>query len=225
VSATTDASKLLRRGLLDGVRVLVAGPVGEAGTEPHADDREESAGMAAAVASTCASLGADVSRATPGEACPADVDLLVIDGAGLFAAVARDEDGGRDARLALSTCLDGAWEATRAVAGPAFIDAGRAGRVIYLAPPSGAGAAHDATHADAARAGLENLARTLSIEWARYGVTLVTIAPGAQTPAAEVALVSAFLGSPAGAYYSGCQLDLRGLGGEPAHAAGLPVHR
>ena len=45
------------------------------------------------------------------------------------------------------------------------------------------GGARGATHADAARAGLENLARTLSIEWARYAITLVAIAPGRATPA------------------------------------------
>ena len=71
-------------------------------------------------------------------------------------------------------------------------------------------------HAGAACAGLENLARTLSIEWARYAITLVTIAPGAQTSAGEVAAVTAFLASPAGAYYSGCLFDLRGAAPRPA---------
>ena len=221
MSATTDAYKLLRPGLLDGVRVLVAGPVGEASAATLADEQDESASLAAAVASTCAELGADVSRAMPGEDCPA-VDVLVVDGAALFATAGRRErDGEYDARMALGGCLDGAWALTRAVAGAA-IEAGRAARVIYVAPPSRAGAAHDARHADAARAGLENLARTLSIEWARYGVTLVAIAPAARTTAAEVALVSAFLGSPAGAYYSGCQLDLRGLASETAERADAP---
>ena len=65
-------------------------------------------------------------------------------------------------------------------------------------------------HAPAACAGLENLARTLSIEWARHGITTVTIAPGAETPAGEVAALTAYLASPAGAYFSGCLLDLRG---------------
>ena len=64
-------------------------------------------------------------------------------------------------------------------------------------------------HAEAARAGLENLARTLSIEWARLGIRPVAIHPGTETPAGEVAELAAFLASPAGAYYSGCRFDLR----------------
>ena len=43
--------------------------------------------------------------------------------------------------------------------------------ILLLAPPPG-----DA-HAEAARAGLENLARTLSIEWARLGIRPVAIHP------------------------------------------------
>jgi NAD(P)-dependent dehydrogenase (short-subunit alcohol dehydrogenase family) len=97
---------------------------------------------------------------------------------------------------------------TRAVVNRAFLLAERSppsGRIVYLAPASDAG-----EHAGAARAGLENLARTLSIEWARHGITLVTIAPGEATAAGEVAALCAYLASPAGAYFSGCLLDLRG---------------
>jgi hypothetical protein len=39
---------------------------------------------------------------------------------------------------------------------------------------------------------------------------VVTIAPGTETGAGEVAALSAYLASPAGAYFSGCLLDLRG---------------
>ncbi len=60
----------------------------------------------------------------------------------------------------------------------------------------------------AARAGLENLARTLSVEWARFAVRPVAILPGAATSSAEVAELVAFLVSPAGAYYSGCAFEL-----------------
>jgi NAD(P)-dependent dehydrogenase (short-subunit alcohol dehydrogenase family) len=96
--------------------------------------------------------------------------------------------------------LDGAWDAIQpAVAGPL---AG-GGLLLLLAPPPG-----DAD-AEAARAGLENMARTLSIEWARLGIRPVAIHPGTATPAGEVAELAAFLASPAGAYYSGCRFDLR----------------
>jgi citronellol/citronellal dehydrogenase len=127
------------------------------------------------------------------------LDLLVVDGAGLFAW------GG------LRTCLDAAWNITRAVVNHAFLLAPASesrlpsGRVIYVAPTPNAGG-----HSGAACAGLENLGRTLSTEWARYGITVVTIAPGDATPAGEVAALCAYLASPAGAYFSGCLLDLRG---------------
>ncbi len=94
--------------------------------------------------------------------------------------------------------LDGAWEAIRAHAlppGPALI--------LLIAPPPG-----DQHHA-AARAGLENLARTLSIEWARHGVRPVAILPGARTTGDELAELVAFLASRAGAYYAGCAFTLR----------------
>jgi hypothetical protein len=112
-----------------------------------------------------------------------EIDVLVWDCGAL---------GGRAA-------LDGAWDAIQpAVAGPL---AG-GGLIVLLAPPPG-----DA-HAEAARAGLENMARTLSIEWARLGIRPVAVLPGAATAAGEVAELVAFLASPAGAYYSGCVFDL-----------------
>ncbi len=112
-----------------------------------------------------------------------EIDVLVWDGTGL---------GGRAA-------LDGAWDAIQpAVEGPL---AG-GGLIVLLAPAPG-----DA-HAEAARAGLENMARTLSIEWARLGIRPVAVLPGVATDGSEVAELVAFLASPAGAYYSGCRFEL-----------------
>ncbi len=114
---------------------------------------------------------------------------------------------------ALIATLEASWRVTRAVANAAFI-AGEGGRIVYVAPPTlAAGNRREpgavAAHADAVRAGLENLARTLSIEWARFGISPVAIAPGPSTAAEQVAGVVAYLASPAGDYFSGCQLDLR----------------
>jgi NAD(P)-dependent dehydrogenase (short-subunit alcohol dehydrogenase family) len=132
------------------------------------------------------------------------LDLLIVDGAELFA------QGG------LRNCLDAAWNMTRAVVNLAFLATEPSSlnrpepgsptrRIVYLAPAPNAG-----EHAGAACAGLENLGRTLSTEWARHGITLVTIASGEATGAGEVAALCAYLASPAGAYFSGCLLDLRG---------------
>ncbi len=122
------------------------------------------------------------------------IDMLVVDGAALF------DSGG------LHGCLERAWEATAAVVNGAFLPAARGGRIVYLAPAPGAG-----EQAGAARAGLENLARTLSVEWARHAITVVTIALGDTTAPGAAAALTAYLASPAGAYFSGCQLDLRGV--------------
>jgi NAD(P)-dependent dehydrogenase (short-subunit alcohol dehydrogenase family) len=210
--ASIDAATLLRPGLLEGVSILIAGPASSPGDRADAPAVGDS--LAQAVGSACAALGARVSAWKPDEACETPVDVLVVDGAGLFARADADARGARAdqeaPRVALGACLDGAWEASRSVAQVAFIDAGRGGRIVYLAPACPAAGAEIAEHSDAARAGLENLSRTLSIEWARHGITLVTIAPGPQTSAGELAGLMAYLASPAGAYFSGCLLDLRG---------------
>ena len=57
-------------------------------------------------------------------------------------------------------------------------------------------------------AALENLSRTLSVEWARYEVTVVTVALGAGTTTDQVAELVSYLCSEAGAYLSGCRLEL-----------------
>jgi citronellol/citronellal dehydrogenase len=210
--AAIDASRLLRPGLLEGSGVLVAAEAGS---------REGDGSLAAAVCSACAGAGARVARCAPVAGAPEEdqegamddavrlavaevgsVEMLVVDAAGLFAG----PSPGRAAREALVACLDGTWSVTRSVFNLALLPAGRGGRIVFLAPPPSAG-----EHAEPARAGLENLSRTLSVEWSRHGVTPVTIAPGESTPASEVAALTAYLASPAGAYFSGCLLDLRGV--------------
>jgi len=103
----------------------------------------------------------------------------------------RDADGVRAA-------LDGAWDAIRTHALPP-----REALIVLIAPPPGD------PHHEAARAGIENLARTLSIEWARHGIRPVAILPGGGTTPAELAELVAFLASRAGAYYAGCAFSLR----------------
>jgi NAD(P)-dependent dehydrogenase (short-subunit alcohol dehydrogenase family) len=141
-----------------------------------------------------------------------ELEVLVVDGAGLFAhALARAGSDARPepARVALRACLDASWSATHALVNRAFLPAGRGGRIVYLTPAADAG-----EYAGAACSGLENLARTLSIEWARHGVTTAAVLPasGSAHRADEAAALTAYLASPAGAYFSGCLLDLSGLG-------------
>jgi len=214
--AHTRATELLRPGLLEGVRIVVAQASAPDAVE-QAGHGEEAAAMA--VRGACEALGAkscacviaaaDAQETAVEEAVEraleqmGGADLLFLDGAALFARACEQ----REPRDALAACLEGAWIITRAVANRAFIEAGGGGRIVYLAPRRSAG-----THADAAGAGLENLARTLSIEWARHGITPVAIAPGAATTSGEVAALTAYLASPAGAYFSGCLMDL-GRGG------------
>jgi NAD(P)-dependent dehydrogenase (short-subunit alcohol dehydrogenase family) len=170
---------LLRPGLLDGVAVLVAG---EGVLATAAADRSGELGA------TVTRLEVDPAAEAPPEH-PGEVHQLVWDGAGAFAVAGTGVD-------AVRAALDGAWLAVRAVAPE------RARKVVLLAPPAGD------PHAEAVRAGLENLARTLSIEWARYGVTLVAIHPGPATTPATVAELCAFLASPAGDYHSGSVVAL-----------------
>jgi hypothetical protein len=95
--------------------------------------------------------------------------------------------------------LDEAWDAIRAALEDDLL-------IVLLAPPPG-----DA-HAEAARAGLETMARVLSIEWSGRGIRPVTITPSRTTSPAEIAELVAFLASPAGAYFSGCRFDLGAAG-------------
>jgi NAD(P)-dependent dehydrogenase (short-subunit alcohol dehydrogenase family) len=169
---------VLRPGLLEDTSVLLAA------ADPPSRFGE-------AVAQRCATLGADVGRIvvdpTGDEAEPHEnTDVVAWDGASLA--------GPRDV-------LDGAWLTLRPAA-KAMIDTGSAGKLLLIAqPPSDAAA-------EAARAGVENLARTLSIEWARYGIRTAALLPGVATDPAEVAELAAFLASRAGDYYSGCAFDL-----------------
>jgi NAD(P)-dependent dehydrogenase (short-subunit alcohol dehydrogenase family) len=124
----------------------------------------------------------------------APLDALVHDAAGAFAS-----GGGAGLVAAMEQC----WVAIRAVVTGALIPSERPGKVLLIGPRPDAGA-----FADAARAGLENLVRTVSVEWARYGITAATISPGRETTDQELAELVCFAVSPAGGYLSGCRLEL-----------------
>jgi citronellol/citronellal dehydrogenase len=123
---------------------------------------------------------------------------------------------------------------THAAATKAFIPQ-RSGRVISvtLSPHSGM---PGMVHSGAARAAVENMMRTLSVEWSRYGIRCVAVAPGqiatetfmtkypremVETMAStiplgrlgrpeEVAWLITYLASPAGDFFSGTTVTVDG---------------
>ncbi len=137
-------------------------------------------------------LGEDAAAAWARERAP--LSALVLDAGQSF---------GTGGGQRLLGSLEFAWRAARAVAVGALIDGDTPGKLVFVAPRPDAGA-----HAAPARAALENLARTLSVEWARHAVTAVAVTPGASTNDAEVAELVCFLVSEAGDYFSGCRFDL-----------------
>lgn len=196
------AQRLLAPGLLAGQVVAVASRAG---------------GVGRAAGSACGALGARVEqlgeeghrvdlldepavqRAIAAIAATEDgIDTVVIDAASVFAAA-------RGGAEALNACTGAAWVVARAAATEAMIDAREGGKLVLIAPAADAG-----RHAGAARAGLENLARTLSVEWARYGIRTTALTPGRRTRADELAALVAYLASPAGDYFSGCVLAMEG---------------
>jgi NAD(P)-dependent dehydrogenase (short-subunit alcohol dehydrogenase family) len=186
-----DATALLRPHLLDG-RVVALGGGGDAVLGPPL----------ATLGARTHELPATLDEEALAAVADPQTDALVHDLRPAFAA------GGSDA---LRAALDLAWVTVRAVANAAFIPDARGGKAILIAPaPNAASPA-----AASVRAAAENLARTLSIEWARHGVTTVAITPGAATTDAALAALAAYLASPAGDYFSGCRLAL----GEPALTA------
>jgi NAD(P)-dependent dehydrogenase (short-subunit alcohol dehydrogenase family) len=151
-------------------------------------------GVSSVVTGLLSELGASVCG-LDGAAGGGAVGAIVHDAGPAFA-----EGGGAEA---LAAALEQTWDAVAAVAAGSLIPEGAGGKVVLIAPRAGAG-----RHAEAARAGLENLARTLSIEWARYGITATAIAPGATTREEDVASLVAYLLSGAGDYFSGCRFEL-----------------
>lgn len=173
-----DATALLRPGLLDGRVVALGG--GDALGAPLA-----------ALGATTRALPFVLDEDAMAAAADPATHALVHDLRPAFT------DG-------LRATLDLAWITVRAVANATFIPEVRGGKVVVIAPPP-----DDADPAAAGvRAAAENLARTLSIEWARHGITTVAITPGPETTDAQLAALAAYLVSPAGDYFSGTRLAL-----------------
>jgi NAD(P)-dependent dehydrogenase (short-subunit alcohol dehydrogenase family) len=184
---------VLRHSLLQGRAIALSGAVPD-----DVADGLASLGARIEQIDGEAQLGEGEERVGDWARARAPLDAVVYDAGGAF-------DGGGD--RALRAALEGAWVAVREVATGALIPGG-GGKVLLISPRPDAGG-----FAEAARAALENLARTLSVEWARYGVSAAMIAPGSATSDEQLAELVSFLVSEAGAYVSGCRLELGGARG------------
>jgi hypothetical protein len=109
-------------------------------------------------------------------------------------------DFGFGGESALEASIQRVWELAHAVATGALL--GARGRLLFIAPAPDAG-----PFASAARSALENLARTLAVEWARFGVTTTALWPGPNTTDEQLAELVCFLVSDAGGYFSGCRFE------------------
>jgi NAD(P)-dependent dehydrogenase (short-subunit alcohol dehydrogenase family) len=183
---------VLRDQLLAG-RAIALG-----GVSDHLHQRLESLGAQIEALPAADELPADEERVGEWARSRAPLQALVYDSSGAFAS------GGE---AALQSALERAWCVVREVATGALIPSEGPGQVLLIGPVPDAGAL-----SGAARAALENLARTLSVEWARYQVTAVMIAPGTGTTEEELAELVCFLVSEAGGYFSGCRIDLGAVG-------------
>jgi citronellol/citronellal dehydrogenase len=161
------------------------------------------------------------------------IDVLVNNAGGQFLAPA-EQITPKGFRTVIRLNVESTWLMTHAAATKAMIPAGY-GKVISvtLSPHNGM---PGMVHSGAARAAVENMMKTLSIEWARFGIRCNAVAPGTigteifytkypkqlvdmmetTIPAArmgkpeEIAAAIIYLASPAGDFTSGTTLTVDG---------------
>jgi citronellol/citronellal dehydrogenase len=161
------------------------------------------------------------------------LDVLVNNAGGQFLSPA-EAISPKGFRTVMELNVQGTWHMTHAAATKAFIPQS-AGKVVNvtLSPHHGM---PGMVHSGAARAAVENMTRTLSVEWARFGIVLVALAAGQfdtetlrtkyppevtksvprtipvqrlGTPE-EMAWMVAYLASPAGDFHSGSVITIDG---------------
>ncbi|MFT4049543.1 MAG: SDR family oxidoreductase [Solirubrobacterales bacterium] len=251
-------SSIYREGLLEGQVILVSGGGSGIGRQTaieltglgadvvicgrDIEPLRETADlcMREGAEGSCSAMQCDIREASQVEALVGatlethgKIDTLVNNAGGQFLAPAETiTEKGFDTVIRLN--VHGTWLMTHTVATRWMIENG-GGKVISvtLSPHNGM---PGMVHSGAARAGVENMMRTLAIEWARFGIKLNALAIGqiaTQTlltkypqvvvdnlehsvPAGrlgtpeEVAWQVAYLASPAGDFYSGSVLTMDG---------------
>jgi citronellol/citronellal dehydrogenase len=161
------------------------------------------------------------------------LDVLVNNAGGQFLSPA-EAISPKGFRTVIELNVQGTWQMTHAAATKAFIPQ-RSGKVVSVTVSPHQGFP-GMVHTGAARAAVESMTRTLSVEWARFGVKLCAVAAGqfdtevlrtkypkevsenvARTVPLgrlgrpeEMAWLVAFLASPAGDFVSGAVLTLDG---------------
>jgi citronellol/citronellal dehydrogenase len=161
------------------------------------------------------------------------LDVLVNNAGGQFLSPAETITP-KGFRTVIELNVQGTWLMTHAAATKAFIPQ-QGGKVISvtLSPHNGM---PGMVHSGAARAAVENMMRTLSIEWARFNIKTCAVAAGQfdtevlrtkyppqvaegvhrTVPVQrigkpeEMAWLIAYLASPAGDFYSGCVITIDG---------------
>jgi citronellol/citronellal dehydrogenase len=254
--AESDPSRVFTPGLLAGKVCLVSGAgsgLGRAtalelaalgasviGCGRRAEPLEETAAAAAGLDGSFEHKVADIRAEEEVEALVDGVlerherlDVLVNNAGGQFLSPA-EAITPKGFRTVIELNVQGTWLMTHAAATKAFIPQ-REGKVVSvtLSPHHGM---PGMVHSGAARAAVENMMRTLSIEWARFNVKLCAVAAGQfdtevlrtkyPQPVAEnvhrtvplgrlgtpeeMAWLIAYVASPAGDFLSGCVITIDG---------------
>jgi citronellol/citronellal dehydrogenase len=254
--AESSRSQVFREGLLEGQVCLVSGAGSGLGREialelarlgaavvgcgRRAEPLAETAELAAELPGTFEHRELDIrDEAAVGTLIDSmlerhgRLDVLVNNAGGQFLSPA-EAITPKGFRTVVELNVEGTWLMTHAAATKAFIPQG-GGKVlsITLSPHNGM---PGMVHSGAARAAVENMMRTLAVEWARFGVKTVALAAGqfatetllTKYPrsvvdnvarsiplgrtgrAEEMAWLVAYLASPAGDFFSGTTITLDG---------------
>jgi NAD(P)-dependent dehydrogenase (short-subunit alcohol dehydrogenase family) len=161
------------------------------------------------------------------------IDVLINNAGGQFLSPA-EAITPKGFRTVIELNVQGTWQMTHAAATKAFIPQ-QGGKVVSITVSPHMGFP-GMVHTGAARAAVENMMRTLSVEWSRFGVRCLAVAIGqfdtetlrTKYPKAivegvagtvplgrlgtedEMAWLMAFLASPAGDFFSGSVITLDG---------------